>query len=112
MPVLKYQDAEVQQVASGIERRIVYTENMLTAIIDFSNGPAAEPDAQHSHPHEQISYVASGEVMFFMEDEEPQHLKAGDLFFVPSGKLHGIQLLTASARLVDSFTPVRADFLK
>jgi hypothetical protein len=38
-------------------------------------------------------------------------LKAGDMFEVPSGKLHTIKLLTEKARLVDSFSPIREDFL-
>ena len=111
MPVLHYQDAPVQVPAEGIERRLVHTEKLLTAVLDFSNGPQTAPDPMHSHPHEQTSYVAKGEILFFMEGEEPQHLKEGDLFFVPSGKKHCIQLLSKTARLVDSFSPVREDFL-
>lgn len=112
MPVLKYSEADVQHPAPNIERRLVHTPTMLTAVLDFSNGPAKDPDPQHKHPHEQTSYVVHGEIIFFMEGEEPQHLKAGDMFYVPSDKWHGIQLLSETARLVDSFTPVREDFLK
>lgn len=112
MPVLYYDEAEVQFPAEGVERRLVHTEKMLTAVLDFNNGPQAEPDPMHSHPHEQISYIAAGEVMFFMEGEEPRRLKAGDIFYVPSNKMHCIQLLSAQVRLVDSFSPVREDFLK
>lgn len=111
MPVLRYDDAKVQNPAEGIDRRLVYLDKILTAVIDFNNGPQTEPDPLHSHPHEQTTYIAAGEILFFMEDEEPQHLKAGDLFYVPSNKLHGIQLLTAHARLIDSFSPIRADFI-
>jgi len=111
MPVLYYKDAEVQYPAKGIERRIVHLEKLLTAVLDFSNGPQTEPDPMHSHPHEQTCYIAEGEVLFFLEDEEPKHLKAGDMFYAPSNKMHSIQLLTEKARLVDSFSPVREDFL-
>lgn len=111
MAVLRYEEAAVQSPSEGVKRRLVHTEKLLTAVLDFSNGPQTEPDPMHFHPHEQISYVADGEIIFFMEDEEPQHLKTGDLFFVPSGKRHSIQLLSKTARLVDSFSPVREDFL-
>jgi len=110
--VLKYEEAKVQRPAPGIERRLVHLEKLLTAVLDFTNGPQSSPDPMHSHEHEQTSYIASGEVLFFIEDEEPVHLKSGDLFYVPSGKLHCIQLLTPTARLVDSFSPVREDFLE
>ena len=109
--VLKYKEAKVQQVQGGIERRLVSLDKILTAVLDFTNGPQTQPDPMHSHPHEQTSYVADGELLFFMEGEEPEHLKAGDIFYVPSGKMHCIQLLTQKARLVDSFSPVREDFL-
>ncbi len=111
MPVLYYKNAPVQYPVKGIERRMVHLEKVLTAVLDFSNGPQSEPDPMHSHPHEQTSYIAEGEVLFFMEGEEAQHLKAGDMFYVPSNKMHCIQLLTERARLVDSFSPVREDFI-
>jgi len=111
MPVLHYNEAEVQHPAKGIERRLIHLDKLLTAVLDFSNGPQTEPDPMHSHIHEQTSYIAEGEILFFMEGEAPQHLKAGDLFYVPSGKMHSIQLLSKTARLIDSFSPVREDFL-
>jgi mannose-6-phosphate isomerase-like protein (cupin superfamily) len=111
MPVLHYKDAPVQYPVKGIERRMVHLEKLLTAVLDFSNGPQSEPDPMHAHPHEQTSYIAEGEVLFFMEGEEAKHLKAGDMFYVPSNKMHCIQLLTERARLVDSFSPVREDFI-
>ena len=109
MPVLYYKNAEVQHPAKGIERRLVHLEKLLTAVLDFNNGPQSEP--MHSHPHEQTSYIAEGEVLFFMEGEESQHLRPGDMFYVPSNKMHCIQLLTEKARLIDSFSPVREDFI-
>lgn len=112
MSVLYYDQAEVQFPAAGIERRLVHTNDLLTAIIDFSNGPRTEPDPMHSHVHEQITYIAHGEILFFIEGEEPKKLKAGDMFFVASNKKHGIQLLSETARLIDSFSPVRQDFLE
>lgn len=111
MSVLYYNEAKVQYPSKGVERRIAYTDNLLVAVLDFTNGPQSEPDPMHSHPHEQISYIAEGEIIFFLEGEEPQTLKAGDVFMAPSGKKHCIQLLSRTARLVDSFSPVREDFL-
>lgn len=84
----------------------------MSVLIDFSNGPWNNPEPPHSHPHEQISYVVSGEIIFYCEGEDEQHLIAGDMFAVSSGKKHTIKLLTKEVRLIDSFTPVREDFLK
>jgi len=110
--VLYFDQTPPEQVKDGLERRLIHTANLMTVVIEFSGGPWATPDPLHSHVHEQITYMAEGEVLFFAEGDEPRRLKAGDLFAVPSGVPHSIQLLSKTARLIDSFTPVREDFLK
>jgi quercetin dioxygenase-like cupin family protein len=80
-------------------------------VIDFDDGPKEEPDPPHSHPHEQVSYVAEGEILFLL-DGQAERLGPGDVFLVPSGVPHSIQQLTEHVRLVDCFTPIREDFLK
>jgi quercetin dioxygenase-like cupin family protein len=112
MPVLKAKDATITTVKEGVERRLIHTPGLMMTVIDFLNGPWEQPDRPHSHVHEQTTYVAEGEIIFFCEDEKEQRLKAGDMFSVPSGKEHTIQLLTKTAKLIDSFAPIRAEFLK
>lgn len=95
----------------GCERRIIHTSALMTVVIDFNNGPWDVADPMHSHLHEQVTYIAQGELLFLAEGQEPRRLAAGDLFAVPSGQPHSIQLLSKSARLIDSFNPIREDFL-
>jgi quercetin dioxygenase-like cupin family protein len=83
----------------------------MMVVVDFGDGPTSEPDPPHSHPHEQISYVVSGEINLFM-DNKLTRLGPGDLFTVPPNIPHSVQLLTSRVRLIDSFTPIRKDFLK
>ncbi len=111
MAVLKFDQVPYEKVKEGLERKIIHTKNLMTVLIDFSNGPWEEPEPPHSHPHEQTSYVAEGEIIFYCEGEPDRHLEAGDMFAVPSGKKHTIKLLTPNVRLVDSFTPIREDFI-
>ena len=110
MTVLKFNDIPYEKIREGLQRKIIHTEKLMTVLIDFSDGPWKHPEPPHSHPHEQTSYVAEGEILFICEGEEDQQLKAGDMFAVTSGKKHTIKLLTEKARLVDSFHPVREDF--
>ena len=63
----------------------------------------------HSHPHVQSSYVAEGSFEVTI-DGRTERLDAGDSFIVPSGLRHGVKALE-KGRLVDCFTPHRADFL-
>ena len=95
----------------GCERRIIHTSALMTVVIDFNNGPWDAADPMHAHRHEQVTYIAQGEVLFLAEGQAPRRLVAGDLFAVPSGQPHSIQLLSKSARLIDSFNPIREDFL-
>lgn len=110
MPAVKRNSVAKETIADRRERYLAHTDNLMVVVIDFADGPAAQPDPPHSHPHEQVTYVAEGELLFFINDE-PTRLEAGDLITVPSDAPHTIQLLTATARLVDSFSPVREDFL-
>jgi quercetin dioxygenase-like cupin family protein len=112
MAVLKFDEVPYEQVREGLKRKIIHTDSLMTVLLDFSDGPWDKPEPPHSHPHEQVSYVAEGEILFFCEGEPEQHLKQGDLFAAPGGKAHTVQLLTEKVRLVDSFTPLREDFLK
>jgi mannose-6-phosphate isomerase-like protein (cupin superfamily) len=112
MPILKAEGTNMEQVKPGVQRRLIHTPDLMTVVIDFTNGPWNEPEPPHSHVHEQITYVAEGEIIFLCEGETDQKLKAGDLFSVPSNKKHTIQLLTKTAKLIDSFNPIREEFLK
>ncbi|MEZ4667955.1 MAG: cupin domain-containing protein [Anaerolineae bacterium] len=98
-------------MAPGRARYLAHTDNLMMVVIEFTGGPSAQPDPPHSHPHEQITYVADGEVNFFI-DGVAHHLRPGDMIAVQPNLPHGIQLLTPSVRLVDTFTPLREDFLK
>jgi len=111
MAVQRYTEMKVDIIPGGAKRRLGHTDNLMMVIIDFEGGPQTEPDPSHSHPHEQVSYVAEGEIFFFLEDQR-ERLGPGDMFLVPPGKPHSIQLLTEYVRLVDCFTPIRQDFLK
>jgi len=112
MPVLKAETAAVTNVRAGLSRRLAHTHNLMMVVIDFTDGPWPEPEPLQSHVHEQVTYVAAGEIIFFCEGEEKQSLKAGDIFLVPSNKKHGIQLLTRTAKLIDTFNPIRGEFLE
>jgi quercetin dioxygenase-like cupin family protein len=110
MGIVKRSEVAKETIAEGRTRFLAQTDRLMTAVIDFRDGPTSEPDPPHSHPHEQITYVAEGEIFFCLENEK-HHLRAGDLFTVPGNVPHSVQLLSDKVRLVDTFTPIREDFL-
>ena len=112
MSVVKFLETEPWIVRPGLERRIIACSNLMTVIVDFTDGPWDEAEPYHSHVHEQTCYIAEGEIILFCEGEPEQQLRAGDLFAIASGKKHTIRLLSPTARLIDNFNPIRQDFVR
>jgi quercetin dioxygenase-like cupin family protein len=111
MPVLRKSETAPQRVNPRMERRLTNLDNLMVVVCDFFDGPMPEPDKPHNHPHEQITYVESGELYFFIGDEK-YLVTAGDLITIPAEANHSIQMLSSKVRLIDTFSPVREDFLK
>ncbi len=108
MAIMKDSQTPATEVGRGIERKVIHTETMTTAVVFFSDGPHTAPIPFHSHPHEQITYVAEGE-LYVLLGEDKERLTKGDLFSVPPNMPHTVQILSEAARLIDSFSPVRED---
>ncbi|HEY3390292.1 MAG TPA: cupin domain-containing protein [Prolixibacteraceae bacterium] len=111
MAVKKYSEDTWEEVRTGVFRKIVYLKDIMTVIFEFRNGPWNEADPYHSHTQEQTCYIAKGEIILYCEGEADRQLCEGDLFYIPSGVKHTIKVISPIARLVDSFSPVREDFL-
>jgi len=94
----------------SLMRKVIHLDHLMMTIFEFHNGPMETPDPPHQHVHEQITYVASGSLKLFVEDRE-YLLKEGDVYKIESNLNHSIQTLTEYVKLVDSFTPLRAEFL-
>ena len=100
-------DAQWIEVAPGNRRRVlIHTPELMQVEFGFDAGAIG---ALHSHPHVQVSYVAEGSFEVTI-DGVTQVVGTGGSFIVPSGLVHGVRALEAG-RLVDVFTPARADFL-
>lgn len=111
MGTIKESNVVYESIGEGRTRYLAHTDQLMMAVIDFNDGPTDAPDPPHSHPHEQVSYVATGEIFFFLGNEETR-LGPGDIFTVPPNVPHSVRLLTQHVRLVDTFHPIRDEFLK
>ena len=65
--------------------------------------------SMHEHYHSQATYVVSGKFELTIGDKK-EILSAGDGYYVAPDELHGCVCLEAGI-LIDTFSPVRADFL-
>jgi len=91
----------------GVTRQVLADSPELM-VVAFSFAEGAEGKL-HSHLHVQSTYVAEGRFRFTIAGTEVE-IGVGDSLVVPSNAVHGCRCLQAG-RLIDSFTPRRADFL-
>jgi len=105
---IKNNETEWEQVDVGVKRKIMaWDENLMLVKVDFEKGAVG---TLHNHYHSQISHVESG--VFEVEIEGVKKiLSAGDGFIIPSNIMHGAICLEAGV-LIDSFSPMREDFIK
>ena len=99
---------EWEQLNESARRQILgYDDQIMMVKIEFLTGGTG---AVHSHVHCQCSYVASG-IFEFEIDGVKKVVKTGDGLYMEPNVLHGVKCLETGI-LIDTFSPVRADFLK
>lgn len=97
----------LEDLGDGVSRKVLaYSENMMAVEVYFEKEAIG---AMHNHPHEQITYVLSGEFEFTIGDET-KIVKAGDALYKQPNIMHGCRCLEAGV-LLDNFTPMRKDFV-
>ncbi len=99
----KWQDA-----GENVVRQIMgYNDDIMLVKVKFETGAIGTP---HTHPHTQTTFVASGKFEFTINGET-KIVSAGDGLYMEPDVLHGCKCLEAGL-LIDTFAPMRKDFLK
>ena len=100
-------DLNWQNPAPGVNRQIIaYDGQKMMVKVKFDKGAVG---SMHEHYHSQATYVVSGKFELTIGDKK-EILSAGDGYYVAPDELHGCVCLEAGI-LIDTFSPVRADFL-
>ena len=97
----------VEQLEPGIERQMIVGGNLMICRLRIG---ANIVTPAHGHPHEQMTIVERGRVLFTIGDEQ-RIAEAGDVLHFPPGTWHGATMLEEEVILVDIFSPIREDFL-
>jgi unsaturated pyranuronate lyase len=90
----------------GVVRRSVHLDHAMVTFFDFTPGSVLP---EHSHPHEQITFVVRGAMKFRLGDEV-RVLRAGDGVAAPPGTVHGAVVLDEPTFALDAWYPQRADY--
>jgi quercetin dioxygenase-like cupin family protein len=105
MPFVSLDNLDASEEMPGYLGRFVHGDSMTMARWDVDAG-ASFPE--HSHPHEQISIVVTGEFELTI-DGQTQVLHAGRVAVIPPHTPHAGHALT-DCDIIDVFSPVREDY--
>lgn len=100
-------DIPWQDAGGGAERQVLgYNDNLMMVKVKFEKGDVG---AMHSHPHSQVTYVASGKFEFTIGGVT-KIVEAGDALYKQPNIEHGCVCLEDGI-LIDCFNPMRENFI-
>lgn len=100
-------DIEWEVLGGGVSRKFLGYDNQIMMVsVKFDKGALGAP---HQHFHTQATYVVSGKFEFEI-DGIKQIVEAGDGVYIEPNLLHSAVCLE-EGELIDTFSPVREDFL-
>ena len=105
--LLDWSAIPVESIGEGIERQMVVGDRLMICRLRLQPRVVTTP---HDHPHEQMTVVEKGRVVFTIGDEQ-REVGPGTVLHFPSGVWHGATMLDEEVVLLDIFTPIREDFL-
>ena len=98
---------EWEKLGGGVSRKFLgYDNQIMMVLVKFEKGALGSP---HQHFHTQSTYCVAGKFEFEI-DGEKQVVKAGDGVYIEPNLLHSAVCLEEGI-LIDTFSPVREDFL-
>ncbi len=98
-----------ERVTDTIGRKLITGDQMMLAHV-YLKKDALVP--QHSHHNEQLTYIISGALHFYIGEDRAQEVvvRAGEVLHIPSHVLHEARALEDTLD-VDVFSPPRQDWL-
>lgn len=94
------------QIFPGVKINTVAGENTMLSLVEFEPRSEVLP---HKHPHEQMGMLISGELTFTIGDET-RTIKAGEMWRIPGGVVHGCVAGDEPVIALDVFNPIREDY--
>jgi len=100
-------EMEWEVLGGGVSRKFMGYDNQIMMVqVKFEKGAEGAP---HQHFHTQATQCVSGKFEFEI-DGQKQIVKAGDGVYIEPNLLHSAVCLEEGI-LIDTFSPVREDFL-
>lgn len=106
MRIVRNNEAPKNEMQSGVFRELLaYTPSYTLTKLSALKGTVSKP---HSHMHEQVVYILSGEGNFLI-GEEIINMKAGDCIQIDADVPHTFDSVCEDMVWFEFFTPERKD---
>jgi quercetin dioxygenase-like cupin family protein len=104
-----WEEMPKEDVAEGIERRIINGERMMLTHLYLRKGVVVP---KHSHENEQFTYVLEGALRFRVGEDGSDvfDVRAGEVLHIPSNVPHSAEAVEDTID-IDIFSPPRQDWL-
>ncbi len=93
-------------LAEGVRAYPLFGEGAMLNLVDLEPGAVVE---EHSHPHEQLGMVVSGEITLVVDGVD-HVLGPFDAYRLPGDVQHAARAGEDGCRILDVFHPVREDY--
>jgi quercetin dioxygenase-like cupin family protein len=104
----RWDDMPKEQVSDMLDRRLITGDRMMLSHVYLKKGCIVP---QHSHENEQLTYILSGALKFWIGEEMREVIvREGEVLVIPSNVLHKAEALEDTLD-VDVFDPPRQDWL-
>jgi quercetin dioxygenase-like cupin family protein len=90
----------------GIEIRTTSGDQIMLSVVTLDAGSVVP---EHSHPHEQMGMMISGQLEFTI-GSVTRIVEPGDLWRIPGNVPHSVRTLNGPAVALDVFHPIRDDY--
>jgi len=103
---IPWSSVEVEQLNPLLGRHFVVGQNIMLARVLLKKGCIVP---EHSHPNEQLTYIAAGALKFWINGKEIV-VNAGECLTIPPNMPHKAEALEDTVDF-DVFNPPRADWM-
>jgi quercetin dioxygenase-like cupin family protein len=105
----RWSEVPTEKVTDLLSRKLITGERMMIAQVFLDEGCVVP---KHSHDNEQLTYIVSGALKFWIGEDGSEELVvgAGEVLYIPSNVPHRALALEDTLD-VDIFSPPRADWL-
>jgi quercetin dioxygenase-like cupin family protein len=98
-------EVPAKELIAGFTGHYVHGKDLTLGYIEIKAGNELP---QHSHLHEQITYIIEGQLDMVIGGKDVS-LTAGSYYVIPSNVSHGAFAAT-DCKVIDVFNPVREDY--